>query len=585
MTDVKISQLPAASLPLTGSEIFPLNQSGATVQTAIGNIAARTNTIATLRGLNPSNYSQVYVDGYYNAGDGVGGVFYASTGYSPGHYVDNGGTIIVPTGGDGSKAWVRTIIGPIDVKYFGAKGDGSNDDTTYIQNTIDFAAGKTIYLSSGQYKVTSELVIESAYTHLLGDGEGSTTIVFAPSGDATCLRVQNSSPTIITGGSVTNLRFYGADDGYAKTAIHLVDIDNYTIQNIAIEGAATVSGTSFWSGGTTAGGKPASIGLKIQGRDLSRVSDIVIAADTAVNIGINPNPAGTPRIDMDHFNFNNCYFLSNDNPNINVESGVNMTSTVFGGYQAWVLGTYGFYWNDTSSTANSYNLFFDNVRGEQGSSSSAYLFYLKSNSNIQDVAINNAYFSADRNGVYLRSVANIQLNNIFFNGAGKEALNADSTVDGIVLNNCLWNATATKTLTDQVAVWSAPLRASGDPLPPWAYYANSALVPKPSFFVGGGVSEESFTLANSSLKLYAQETAGTWSITTAQGYVCLVIMSGTQHGVTILSDPSAKFSGTPSAAGKVSIYWSAGSGAYVFENQTGGSLTFRIALLGAYQAF
>lgn len=38
MADVKISQLPAATLPLTGTEIFPLVQSGVTVQTALNTI-------------------------------------------------------------------------------------------------------------------------------------------------------------------------------------------------------------------------------------------------------------------------------------------------------------------------------------------------------------------------------------------------------------------------------------------------------------------------------------------------------------------------------------------------------------------
>jgi hypothetical protein len=40
MTDVKISQLPAASVPLTGAEIFPLNQDNVTKQAALTNISS-----------------------------------------------------------------------------------------------------------------------------------------------------------------------------------------------------------------------------------------------------------------------------------------------------------------------------------------------------------------------------------------------------------------------------------------------------------------------------------------------------------------------------------------------------------------
>lgn len=40
-------------------------------------------------------------------GDGGGGNFYWESGAAPGTYVDNGGTIIVPTGWDGSSAWIK----------------------------------------------------------------------------------------------------------------------------------------------------------------------------------------------------------------------------------------------------------------------------------------------------------------------------------------------------------------------------------------------------------------------------------------------------------------------------------------------
>ncbi|HEY1858658.1 VCBS domain-containing protein [Acidocella sp.] len=49
MSDVKISQMPAAALPLTGAELVTLVQAGANVQTALTNITgtAETPTIET----------------------------------------------------------------------------------------------------------------------------------------------------------------------------------------------------------------------------------------------------------------------------------------------------------------------------------------------------------------------------------------------------------------------------------------------------------------------------------------------------------------------------------------------------------
>jgi len=149
MADVKISQLPQASFPLTGTEVFPLVQNGVTVQAPVLNTNSATS-ISALRGTTPTNGATINVDGYYAAGDGGGGQFYAVTGAATGTYVDNGGTIILPTNGDGSSAWLRVYDGVINVKWFGAKGDGNTDDTNSIlaAATVCNAAKRTGLVAS-----------------------------------------------------------------------------------------------------------------------------------------------------------------------------------------------------------------------------------------------------------------------------------------------------------------------------------------------------------------------------------------------------------------------------------------------------
>jgi len=64
---------------------------------------------------------------------------------------DNTGTVIVSSNG---KRFKRIITGAINVKWFGAKGDSSQDDRAYIQAAIDFGITlkkATIYFPSGKY--------------------------------------------------------------------------------------------------------------------------------------------------------------------------------------------------------------------------------------------------------------------------------------------------------------------------------------------------------------------------------------------------------------------------------------------------
>ena len=74
-------------------------------------------TVTNLRYIPVINGKTVVVGGYYTPGDGVGGPLrFGVTGASAGTYIDNGGSIIVPVGGDGSAAWIYTVgdIGTVD---------------------------------------------------------------------------------------------------------------------------------------------------------------------------------------------------------------------------------------------------------------------------------------------------------------------------------------------------------------------------------------------------------------------------------------------------------------------------------------
>lgn len=139
------------------------------------------NTIADLKALAVGQFSSVQVLGYYAAGDGGGDVFRWNESSSA---ADNGGTVIIPDSAPGTGRWER-VYQSIDVKKFGARGDGVTDDTTKIQSALDFAnasGGFRIGVPGGTYLCTSAINIYKK-THLVGVGKSLSRFKFNHTGD------------------------------------------------------------------------------------------------------------------------------------------------------------------------------------------------------------------------------------------------------------------------------------------------------------------------------------------------------------------------------------------------------------------
>lgn len=59
---------------------------------------------------------------------------------------------------------------PINVKSYGAKGDGSTDDTAAIRAAMAAGAGHTVYFPAGTYQVSGYPIVIASNTHVVGDG-------------------------------------------------------------------------------------------------------------------------------------------------------------------------------------------------------------------------------------------------------------------------------------------------------------------------------------------------------------------------------------------------------------------------------
>jgi len=84
-------------------------------------------------------------------------------------------TAVNPISGDDT-VWKNLSAGDtINVRYFGAKGDGVTDDTAALNAAMTAAEGKVLYIPAGTYLTTTGLAIPSN-TEVRGDGMWNTLI-------------------------------------------------------------------------------------------------------------------------------------------------------------------------------------------------------------------------------------------------------------------------------------------------------------------------------------------------------------------------------------------------------------------------
>lgn len=105
-----------------------------------------------------------------------------------------------------------TELGHINVKSYGATGDGTTDDTSAIQAAITDAAGRPIYFPAGTYVVTSSLTYTttSISSGLILLGAGVQKTIFDN-------RVANGPLLSLDGGGNTTFQHHGILDGFRIT--------------------------------------------------------------------------------------------------------------------------------------------------------------------------------------------------------------------------------------------------------------------------------------------------------------------------------------------------------------------------------
>ena len=148
----------------------------------------------------------------------------------------------------------------INVKYYGATGNGTTDDTTAIQNAINAAVSAgtyTIYFPAGNYLTSSQLTVNFPnntnpyHINIVGDGQEASNIISNPSASANCLVVNlyNQYQSI----NIENISvFSNTSNGDSVNAIDIVQnsttITNPANSSLSILRNITIRGSNGFTG-------------------------------------------------------------------------------------------------------------------------------------------------------------------------------------------------------------------------------------------------------------------------------------------------------------------------------------------------
>lgn len=182
--------------------------------------------------------------------------------------VDVGDTIFVKCTQDGDAtrtlALVMTVVAvddfgnatavvasteSINVKLFGARGDGVTDDTTAIQAALDAGQGRRVYIPEGTYQISDTLVIKYSGTRLQGETLGTgvfgqdtvrgTRLRWAGGVAAKpvvkMLLAVNEAPFSISGGEISNIWIDGNEQ--AAQCLFTPDAMAWRFEDLFLTGA------------------------------------------------------------------------------------------------------------------------------------------------------------------------------------------------------------------------------------------------------------------------------------------------------------------------------------------------------------
>jgi hypothetical protein len=150
---------------------------------------------------------------------------------------------IIATGSTHARSLGDRFGDVINVRDFGAVGDGVADDTAAIQAAVDLiGSGDSLFFPQGVYKLTARILITKTNVTVFGIGEGSKIVQSSLIGQDT-LRLSGCTDTVVTGMHVVgNGMLSGVGirlDACTRCAVERCHISNTRYGGVHLDGLTT----------------------------------------------------------------------------------------------------------------------------------------------------------------------------------------------------------------------------------------------------------------------------------------------------------------------------------------------------------
>lgn len=299
-----------------------------------------------------------------------------------------------------------------------------------VQSAVTQAgANSLIILPAGKFNFNTTTVTVSALrTHIQGAGKWATEIDYCGPGSAFSF---TAGAAVMYQSSIKGMLFNGACDGSntnQKIAIKAIDVSEFVIDDIAVQN---------WKGNSGSGTTP-SIGIWIQGRELSEVHNVSLTADRPIFLDNDPNIASES---LDAFTFLNVYATPQvtTEPCIKVNPGAIWFHDRFIGIDC-VAGQSIIDWNETGTPAQSNNVIFIANQHQNGPNNNAfYSMNFARNAGaglLLDFEFDNIQTAVQQSGFFLQRTMNARISNLSDSNTTGNCINADNTnFDLMLLTN------------------------------------------------------------------------------------------------------------------------------------------------------